>query len=495
MSSFKGFAAKGFAAAFLLAFSSAAHAQVNDQSADEIRRALMVWIGEKLQAVSGAPAVELDGQVTVMPDGGLYRVTLPAGRALAFGDGTLHFGEIKIDLTPMENGWYDASWRLPDSYRFEPQNGVDALITIGGQSARGVFAPEFQTMMSFDGELREIEVAAVTEAGDDARLTIDQITTVARSTEVSTGIYDVQSTFRLGQVTFSENGGRNLFELSEIEVSGTGDNIRLAEQVEFQRRASALAMELDGTENIDLNAHIEAFAELIGSMPTLFAGASVEARYGAILVGDNDDQVSVSDGTFSVSMDGLDQDRSQFAIAMSLNGIDTNDPEIARLLPSETRFRLAMIDLPNSELVQLGIGTLRSMVTTDPAVAMLMAGGGLRQALVSAGSTLEIGPIRLASDIASVDLEGVLRPETSSPYGVVAEIDILATGLDALIFEIQQSGGDQDAARFLTLLQTLGTPAPDAGGRSVRTYAFRLDASGALLLNGSDVTPLISGMQ
>ena len=107
MSSFKGFAA----AAFLLALSSAAQTQVNDQRADEIRRALKVWIGQNLQGVSGGHAIELDGQITVMPDGGLYRVTLPAGRSLA-GDGTLHFGEIKIDLTPMENGWYDASWRL-----------------------------------------------------------------------------------------------------------------------------------------------------------------------------------------------------------------------------------------------------------------------------------------------------------------------------------------------------------------------------------------------
>ena len=89
----------------------------------------------------------------------------------------------------------------------------------------------------------------------------------------------------------------------------------------------------------------------------------------------------------------------------------------------------------------------------------------------------------------------MLRPETSSPYSVVGEIDMVATGLDALIVEIQNTGGDQDAVQFLTLLQTLGAQAPDAGGRSVRTYAFRLDAGGTLLLNGSDIMPLISGMQ
>lgn len=71
---------------------------------------------------------------------------------------------------------------------------------------------------------------------------------------------------------------------------------------------------------------------------------------------------------------------------------------------------------------------------------------------------------------------------------------MVATGLDALIAEIQNTTGDQDAIQMLTLLQTLGAPAPEADGRSVRTYAFRIDSSGTVLLNGSDIMPLI-GMQ
>ncbi len=274
------------------------------------------------------------------------------------------------------------------------------------------------------------------------------------------------------------------------------DNARLAELAEFQQRANALTMGIEGSNDIDqINTEIASLAELIESMPALLAGVRVDVRHGPVSVVDFGDRFTMNEGTLSLNLTGLDQDVSRIALNLTSDGVDISDPEIARLLPRETRFRLAVLDLPNSELVQLGIGTLRSMGTTDPAMAMLMASGGFQQALTTAGSTMEIGPIRLASDIASIDLEGVLRPNAASPYGVTGEADMVATGLDTLIAEIQKTTGDQEAIQMLTLLQSLGAAAPDADGRSVRTYAFRIDASGTVLLNGSDIMPLIGGMQ
>lgn len=490
---FKGFAVAACLFASSFAFSMAANGQVSEQSADEIRRAIKVWIGQNVQAGSGPEQVELDGRITVIPDGDRYRVTLPGGRLVMHGDGTLHFGAINIDLRPLDNGWYDASWRFPDSYRVQPDYGSDWFITIGDQSGSGVFAPQYETLMTLDGALRAIEIS---EDGDDGRLTIDSITAVGRSTEVSGGIYDQNSTLRLNGLAFSSGNGEQSFEVGSMELAVTADDARLAELAEFERRANALTLEIEGSHDYDqLNAQIDSFAELIDSMPTLLAGMSMEARHGPISFQDYGDQVTIDEGTFSMIMDGLDRDRSEFAVTMSSDGVDANDPEIANLLPRESRFRLAMLNLPNTELVELGVGTLRSMGTTDPEIAMLMAAGSLQQTLTTANSTLEIGPIRLASDIASIDLEGGLRPEAKSPYSMVGEIDMVATGLDALIVEIQNSGGDQEAIQFLTLLQTLGAQAPDADGRTVRTYAFRLDAGGTLLLNGSDIMPLITGMQ
>ena len=489
MRSFRGFAA---VAALLLAVTPPAQAQVNEETANEIRRALKIWIGQNLQSGTASHTMELDGQITVLPEGGLYRATLPGGRALIPGEGTVHFGETAIELTPLDNGWYDTTWQFPDSYRIEPTYGSPGLITIGGQSGTGVFAPEFQTLMSMDAELTAITAS---EVEGDARLTIDRVTAVGQSSEVSSGVYDQQSTLRLNGIRFTENNGRNSFELSELAVNVTSDDGRLAELAEFQRRSNVLTMEIEGaTDPEQASAALASFADLLEDMPTLLAGVSMEMSFGAVTVSDYGDEFNMDAASFSVEMEGLDQDRSGLAILASSDGMSVNDPEVAKVIPNETRFRLALTDLPNAELVQLGIGTMRSMGATDPAMAMLMASGGLQQALATADSTVEIGPIRIASDTSSIDLEGVLRPDASSPYAVVGEVDMVATGLDTLITQLQAVDGDQEVIQMLTLMQTLGAEAPDADGRTVRTYAFRLDSTGTLLLNGTDIMPLI-GMQ
>ena len=480
-------------AVLALAIAPDAQARANAETAEEIRRALKVWIGQNVQSNAAGYTVELDGQITVLPDGDLYRVTLPAGRAVMHGDGNFQFGETTMDLTPLDNGWYEAEWLLPDGYRFENTYGPSGVVTIGDQRGQGVFAPDFQTMMSMDAELTDV---TVTDTQADGRFTVDRVTVVAESTEVSPGIFDQESVSRIEGVRFTANDGRNSFELADAVITVISDDGRLAELAEFQRQSNALTLQIDGSNDPDqINAAIASFADLIESMPTLLAGAEMEMRLGEITIQDYGDQFTMDGGTFTMNLDGLDQEQSDIAIGFGADGMQVSDPEIAKLFPRESRFRLALTGLPNSELVQLGIGTMRSMGTTDPAMAMLMASGGLQQALTTANSTVEIGPIRIASDTSSIDLQGVLRPEASSPFGVVGEADMVATGLDTLIAELQAIGGDDEAIQVLTLMQTLGAQAPDADGRSVRTYEFRLDSAGNVLLNGSDIMPLIGGMQ
>ncbi len=480
-------------AALVLALAPDAQAQANAETADEIRRALKVWIGQNVQSNAAGYTVELDGQITVVPDGDVYRVTLPGGRADMHGDGSFEYGASTMDLTPLDNGWYEAEWRVTDTFRFDHTYGPSGVVTIGDQRGEGVFAPDFQTMMSMDMALIDI---VVTDTDSDGRLTVDQVTAVSESEEVSPGIFDQESTSRIEGVRFTANEGRNSFELTDAVVTVVSDDGRLAELAEFQRQSNALTLQIDGSNNPDqINAAIASFADLIESMPTLLAGAEMEMRFGEITVQDYGDQFTMDGGSFSMNLDGLDQEQSEIAIAFGADGMQVSDPEVAKLFPRESRFRLALTGLPNSELVQLAIGTMRSMGTTDPAMAMLMASGGLQQSLTTANSTVEIGPIRIASATSSIDLEGELRPEASSPFGVVGEADMVATGLDTLIAELQAIGGDDEAIQVLTLMQTLGAQAPDADGRSVRTYEFRLDGAGTMLLNGSDIMPLIGAMQ
>ncbi len=479
MRSLKGFTA----AACLLALSTTAQAQVDDQTADEIRRGIKVWLGQTVMGMGDEGTVELDDQIAVTPAGDRYQVVLPAGRAILRGEGTLHFEPIEIDLTPTDNGWYRTSWQLPDSYRFEPTHGSDVLMTIGSQSIEGVVAPEFKVMISMDAALGDIEIR---DSGEPSGMRVERITSTVRSTEVSAGVYDTTQQIAVSNISGYEDN-RDIFTVETVTLDAVGNAVRLAEYAEFYDRLQSLAADPD--------AQVNTIAEYMGSMPMPYAGFEGVMTISGAEANDGGDRFSMAEWTTLIALTGLDGRSAEFVLDMGVNGVGTTVDELTDLVPNETRFRLAVVDLPNEELAKVLSEAFSGPGQVDPGMAMMMAAGNIQQAFSVAGTALDIGPIRLASSIASVDLEGALRPDLSSPYSVVGEIDMVATGLDALIVEIQRTGGDQEAVQFLTLLQTLGAQAPEADGRSVRTYAFRLDAGGTLLLNGSDIMPLITGMQ
>ena len=478
MRSFTGFAV---VAALSLALSPAAGAQTDDRTADEIRQALKRWIGVTAMGLGAEIAIELDGPIAVTPTGDRYAVVLPPGRADFRGEGVLYFDPVEIDLTPTGNGWYQAAWQVPDRYRFEPEHGADVLITVASQSGSGLFAPEFATMMSMDAALGGLEIR---DSAEPSGLRVDQIIATMRSTEVSAGIYDTTQRFAATGIAGYQDG-RDFVTVDSIVLDAVGDDVRVAEYAAFNARLREMAAGSDG--------QFESISELMKTVSMPYAGFEGLVTIGGVAATDGTERFSMAEWTTRIALDSPDGGPARFALELAGAGVEFTADGLTRLVPTESRLRLALVDVPNEELAQVFGEVLAGADQVDPGLAMMMAAGDIQQALSVAGTTLEIGPIRLASPIASIDLEGALRPEISSPYSVAGEIDMVTTGLDALIAELQRTGGDQNAIQMLTLLQTLGAQAPEADGRSVRTYAFRLDPAGTLLLNGSDIMPLITG--
>ncbi len=52
----------------------------------------------------------------------------------------------------------------------------------------------------------------------------------------------------------------------------------------------------------------------------------------------------------------------------------------------------------------------------------------------------------------------------------------------------------QDAVSFLTLLQTMGAESTDSRGNPARRYELKVTQDGKILLNGSDLMPLMDQM-
>ncbi|MEE8272568.1 MAG: hypothetical protein V3R98_12695 [Alphaproteobacteria bacterium] len=481
----------GVLAAGLTAGALPATAQTDSATADQIRRAIKVWMGQNLQNPAGIYTIALDGSITVEPDGDSYRAVIPAATVTFAGEADLFFGAIEIDLTPTDNGWYGAVWRIPDNYRIVERGGRGEAVTmtIGSQSGQGVFAPEFETFMSMDATWGDLEL---TGPGGAGRMTIKAVTAISNSNEVSSALYDVRSHVSISNMRVWDDDGDQVFDMAGAEFTAEAGRFNMADFTAFNNEFKALIRDVQGGQNHQaLLAMSETMASLLEATPTLLDSFEFAYAVEDFAVTDGGESFSIDNGSFRMAASGLEGDRSSVEIDSASDGVEIDPFPFARFVPSETQVSLALIDLPNDALVEVITSALRSSGQMGPEAAVMMSGIQLQQAIMDAGSAIEIRAIRVIADIATLELEGVVRPNAASSYGVTAEADMVITGIDALIAEVRDTLGDQGTVQMLTVLQAMGREGTGANGEPARIYEFRLDEAGAMLLNGTDMMPLI----
>jgi len=76
----------------------------------------------------------------------------------------------------------------------------------------------------------------------------------------------------------------------------------------------------------------------------------------------------------------------------------------------------------------------------------------------------------------------------------VGEADIVLRGLDGAVKLLSagpKSSETDQALGVLSMLQMFGQIAKDDVGREIRTYAFKVQPDGKVLLNGADMTMML----
>lgn len=132
-----------------------AFAQATEEEAAAIREAMQSWIDTQLAGMEGD--LRFDGELTVTPEGDLYRATIPAFE-FVMAEGSFRFEEIPVEIAPREDGWYDTSFTLPEGTILTSAGVEEGRLTIGEQSAGGVFAPEIRNFISLNAEILQIEM-------------------------------------------------------------------------------------------------------------------------------------------------------------------------------------------------------------------------------------------------------------------------------------------------------------------------------------------------
>lgn len=476
-----------FVAATLPAAS--AWGQATETEAESIRQGIQSWIDRYFDT----PELRLDlaGEIEVTPTGDVYEVVFPPTDMVIDDSIRVVIGSLEITLVPTGDGYFNATWELPERFPMLDDDGQEqAVVTLDKQFGTGLFAPAYETFLTLDLSLEDIAVRPTEEEGE---LTIDSLAMTMDSEELGDGVIDSTFEMSIGDISFSD-GRESRFDLGLIALDGSVTALDMPAYVEFAQAFNALMEEAEGGGGEEA-AVFTGFADLLEQTPKLFDSMELEYSLRDLSVVDYGETVTIGEAGYGMSVEGLRGAASDFDVSASAADISVvpAPPEFA-YVPQETVLRLGLEDLPNDRLLAIMLDFLRASAQTNPDNAMMMAAGMLQQAVMEGGSTLQIREIRAIADMYRLMMQGEVIPRGDAAFGAVASAFMQIGGMPELISMLQNEPGAQEAVQGLTVLQGLGQQGTDDEGRAVRIYELELQADGKVLLNGTDMGPIVQGL-
>lgn len=460
-----------------------AFAQATEEGAAAIREGLRAWIERQFTgAAATAENFRLDGELTVTPESDAYRALVPPIELYA-PDGTIRVAEMPIDIVPMENGWYETSFLLPEVTLLSHEGVEEGRLTIGEQTAEGVFAPEAQMFMSLDIEARDL-VLLPTDDGLGS-LRVDRLIYDTDYEETTAGIYDLPGSFVMEGLAIDDIGSGMLIRLGSLEIDFASTGTVLAEWAKLMEgfnRISSQAGEISDPAAAGI------MADLLEETGTLVSSMSIS-------VGFHDFFARTPEGIFTAPLfttggyvSGLDSPRAELGFSVEASDYTADMPgagPFVRLFPTARRIDIALVDLPTDPLERLAVGWLRTIAQPAADPSMMLAAMG--ELMGPESGRLEIREIAFANEISAASLTGEVRPDAASMLGVTGDGAMTITDLGELIAEVQAIGAFPEAGALLTYLRGMGTPTATADGGIVHSYDIQLTTDARLLLNGNEV--------
>ncbi len=467
-------------------------ADATPEGADQIRRDMTAWIERYIRVQQSQGQIRMEGSVQVEPRGDHYTALTPTFLITTERRNVLTIDPIRMDLLPQANGWFDTTVTLPERMVGRTPDGAeDGVFTIGSQNIRGIFAPELQTFTNLDARLDNLAIRSMRDRGE---MTISSITAQVESTEGDRGVYDSQIDARVHDLAFFD-GRRQRFDIGEIGVAGTVDNIHLQNYVAFVRELQDLLNE-NATQQRPGQPTPEFFnrlSALLQRTPPLLNGMEVTYSFDNLRVVEGDNRVELGGGSFGIRLEGLEGTTSTLGLETTVGAIGiVPPPPFAQFIPNDSVINVQITGLPNQQLLGIVQTFLQSSATMGPDRAGQMAVLQLQQAIMTGGARVEITEIRFATDRTRLHLHGTIVPEPRSQTGITANATMDVAGLPELIADLQSVPNSQQAVQVLTALQAVGTQATADDGTAIRRYDFVLGPQGAPTLNGTDMTPLLA---
>lgn len=446
-----------------------------------------------------------NGDITAVPEGDSYRVTIPTVSVNADGDVDVELPGFIAQVTPQENGWQQAEWDFPGSIVVtNPRNSGDrADITFTSEGNMMTFAPQYGMALQSDVSFTEVSVA-IQENPTVMTVFSMEMEIDTQPNDAGPHSFDSRTNLDANAVAISVPQEDVSIEIGGIGMQGTTQRQRL----------DLFAILQDRIQGIDpeSTAFGEAFLDVLREHgdEKWMGGANYSMSMND-LVFDIED-VSGSLGSMSVTLvaEDLDQPAAQLGLQMAMN--DSASPDLpaqfSAIIPSTAELDISAVDAPlepilNEVYVVLGEGSepefglkgrragtggAAGLENLDPMMVL-----GL---LLNSDALLEINSLFIEAPIGYISADGTIDPDPNAAFQAIAEISMDIAGLPEMISFVQQMGGEAaQAAGLASAIAAMGRDGTDEDGMAIKEFDFQLTANGQMLLNGNDLSAMMSMFQ
>ncbi len=430
------------------------------------------------------------GDVTVTPgDGDAYNVTIDKLTVPLPDAQPLDLGKIAFTLTPDGDDIRKFSdLTLPQSLKVKDSTGKDlGTLNLVLDHGNGSWSKNLGIMMGLDLLIKTLDVSQGS-SGDS--LTALNVSYQLTSTDQGSGVWDQKGVFNAKQVIVGGKDGN--LTANDFMVSSNIGGAKLAEMA---------ALRGDWQKALE-SKKADQMLPVISKMVSLMKSVHGEFSVGQLNGGAGGQQFfSLRSFGFDFGIDGLDQPKSKISSGLRYAGLAIPEltqmagPAGAELVPSDFGIKLGMDDVPVPVAIDLASKSMGDTNMSDENALMgasMMMVGALEQALVEAGTKVNITDGTLTAPAVNAKFTGEALADKSSAMGASGSLDIVVSDLDAVIAKISAHSDDpsaQQIAGVLTALKSVSDRGTDSSGKPTDHFKVTMDAQGNTLVNGKPFNP------
>ena len=441
--------------------------------------------------------------VEAAPDG--YQATLPEVTAILAGGRRIGLGTLLLHLRPAADGAWNFSFDLPTAVRIGDGEGRPEMeVAASAASVDGVWQPALQTVTTLHATARDLRL---TSPGDPQSTSIGGVSLDEALAADGRGHWGGPVSLRLDQVRVPDGSGGEVFRLGAASLGGevAGLDLALAASRHLESLAAAAAPAPPPVAGPHARERLRASVlHYLTRSHDLFDAASLRLHLSELFVRVPVVETGLTLGAFDyrTGLAGLERGRSTLTVSYDHGPLTVDPaPPLAEFLPKTAKIALTARGLPNDALW----AALEKALAVEDKGGDKMAKtflGDATDALIRAGSRITVDSFGIDTPATTVALAGEADYSATAAMGMVAHGDLIIRGFDAAMKAIQSAPGMSPPGEevktllsMLTMLQVMGAPGKDEAGRDARVYKLQLADSGAVELNGADITLLIQSLR